>query len=348
MRIKVFTAPKLHEALAMVRQQLGPEAIILDRQQVRDASGASIWHVHAALDAGEHEAPAVASPRAEHHSTEATVRRLERILEGLSRRETSSLRDSLSGAGERQAFDHLLQLGVSPNHAFDLAGDIAEGRPAGVKMLSWGRRPDFSRGQNRLLFCGPAGAGKTTLIAKIAAHYSLKGISVALISTDTERMGGLETLEGYAATLGIELHVLRRPDQAASILKRADSAQLLLIDSEGWSPRHGSSLKRQSALWRELGCRRRFLVVPANMDEEDGMQLIARSNKLGVSDIAFTKLDETHRPGKIVNWSMMAGLPLGYCSFGPEVPEQMGWLTPKGMASILGRQEISPRNRVTA
>jgi len=359
MRIKVFSAAHLHEALAKVRQSMGPEAIILDRQQTRDGSGNSLWHVHAALDSEPlNNTPAprgqTASPIAEsvsrqaRHSTEATVRRLERIIDGLGRRETSGLRDSLAATEEKRAFDRLLQLGVSASHAFDMASDFALGKPAGSKSMAWGSRINLKRKQNTLLFCGPSGAGKTTLVAKIAAHYSLKGVRVALVSTDTERMGGVETLQGYATTLGIPLLSLRRPADIANIRARCESAQLLLIDSEGWSPRHSASLKRQAALWNDMACTRRFLVLPANMDEEDGMQLFARPQTPDMTDIAFTKLDETQRPGKIINWSIASGLPLGYCSFGPEVPEQMGWLTPAGITSLLGSQDHSHRQQVAS
>jgi len=356
MRINIFTAPHLHEALAKVRQSMGPEAIILDRQQIKDTAGNSLWHVHAALD-NQPAAPAVkAAPSSKGNSVpaqsvksaDATIRRLERMIDGLGRNETAGLRDALAGMEEKKAFDHLLHIGVSVGHAFDMAGDISQGNPAGVKSMAWGSRINLNKKQNTLLFCGPAGAGKTTLVAKIAAHYSLKGVRVALVTTDTERMGGIETLQGYATTLGIPLLALRKLSDIGKIRSQTDSAQLLLIDSEGWSPRHSASLKRQAALWKEMACSRRFLVIPANMDEEDGMQLFARTQQPDMTDIAFTKLDETQRPGKIINWSIASGLPLGYCSFGPEVPEQMGWLTASALSSLLGLKDPSGKRGATA
>jgi len=86
------------------------------------------------------------------------------------------------------------------------------------------------------------------------------------------------------------------------------------------------------------------MVIPANMDEEDGMLQLNHHKTSEMTDIAFSKLDETRTPGKIVNWSIAGGLPMSYCSFGPEVPEQMGWLTAQTLTTLLSKhsRETTP------
>jgi len=353
MRIKVFSAPRLHEALAKVRQEMGPDALILDRQRTDSAAGETLWHVHAALDnnnepgqmqsasarpAGSPSgiAPGVGVvdlPR--QHQTNAALDRLERIVEGLGNRESGNLRQALARADEQEAFDHLTRLGVSASHAFDMAADFSRQKPLGSKSIQWGKRISPQKKPCTLLFTGPSGCGKSTLIAKLAAHYSMKGIRVALFSTDTERMGGLDILKAYASTLGIDFFPIRKATDANQMLAQAQTAQLLLIDTEGWSPRRDASLKRQIDVWDSLRCNRRFLLLPANMDEEDGMQQLKHPAILKMTDIAFSRLDETQKPGKIINWSYASGLPMSYCSFGPEVPEQMGWLNAQGLTALL-------------
>ncbi len=366
MRIKVFSAPRLHEALAKVRQEMGPDALILDRQQSQSASGDTLWHVHAALDdqnaatgpdagagsATDHQqisnaAPAAHGPQpptgrhAISASTDATLQRLERIVEGLGNREAGSLRQALTNPDTQRAFDHLTGLGVSASHAFDMADDFANKKALGQKNLAWGERIKPGQQRNTLLFTGPSGCGKSTLIAKLAAHYSMKGVRVALLSTDTERIGGVDMLKNYALTLGVDFFSARKASDSEHILLQTDSAQLLLIDTEGWSPRRDATLKRQSAIWDALGCDRRFLLLPANMDEEDGMQQLQHPAMANMTDIAFSRLDETQKPGKIINWSFASGLPMSYCSFGPEVPEQMGWLNAQGLTTLLSSHHRS-------
>ena len=339
MQVRVFTAPRLHEALALVRQELGPDAVILDRQQTNSGQGDKLWHVHAALDSQPEQAP-LAEPKINGgRRMDAAMHRLERIVEGLGMRETESLRSALRHPKTQAAFDHLLEIGVAPNHAFDMAGDFVENGRIGEHSMLWARRIDPARQQESIVFTGPPGSGKTTLIAKLATHYSLQGIRVALLSTDTVRIGGLDALGTYAQTLGIPFLPVHKTEELAGLATRTNSAQLLLVDSEGWSPRRNSSLRRQLALWKAIKPTRQTLVLPANMDEEDGMQILAQLDNIGTSHLALTRLDETRRPGKIVNWAVAAGLPLSFCSFGPDVPEKMGWLTPQALSSLLHRQE---------
>jgi flagellar biosynthesis protein FlhF len=88
-------------------------------------------------------------------------------------------------------------------------------------------------------------------------------------------------------------------------------------------------------LWDILTCTHRVLVMPASMDESDGLVMLKRAQGMAMTQIAFSKLDETLRPGKIVNWAEASRMPMSYCSFGPEVPDQMGWLSPKALTAIL-------------
>jgi len=391
MRIKIFAAPHLHEALAKVRQEMGPEALILDRQKVCDEAGDMIWHVHAALDhnsmdqtarpqpvdtsvaASENKQRAVSASRWEKHqenlpqkkhekkqltspvsvqpskNTDAALQRLERIVEGLGHSGADNLRQALVNSAEQQAFDHLVKLGVSASHAFDMAADFSQKNPLGSKSIQWANRVTPIKERNALLFSGPSGSGKSTLVAKLAAHYSMKGVRVALLSTDTERMGGLDSLRAYANTLGIPFHSIKKAADVDQIMAQLQTAQLLLIDTEGWSPQRDANLKRQAAIWNAIFhalpedvSQRRFLMLPANMDEEDGMQQLQHAVRpemtVNMTDIAFSKLDETQKPGKIVNWSMASSLPMSYCSFGPEVPEQMGWLNAAALTTLLSKQ----------
>jgi len=345
MQIKIFTAPRLHEALALVRQGLGPDAIVLDRMEGVDRDGEKVWHVHAALD--EEEQPRQKNdravkpkpePEASHiHKMEASMHRLERIVEGLGRKEEENLRHAMSDKATQEAFDHLVDLGVAPAYAFDLAEDYAKHEPVGASMLHWGDRIKPANKPVVMLLAGPSGAGKTLLAAKLATYYSMRGVRVGLLSTDVERMGGADVLKSYADILGVPFATLRGVDDASDALKLVDSAQLLLVDTEGWNIHRLSRMRKQSEVWDALHCTHRVLVMPANMDESDGMELLLAAEAFQMGEIAFTKLDETSRPGKIINWAMSSKFRLSYGVFGPEVPGQMGWLTPKALTALLER-----------
>ncbi|MDX8398022.1 MAG: GTP-binding protein [Mariprofundaceae bacterium] len=350
MQIKVFTAPRLHEALALVRQGLGADAIVLDRMEGTDAEGKRVWHVHAALDREEvncqnnDRKPSVRGKKSKVQDTlqvqklEASMLRLEKIVEGLGRKEVENLRLAITDNSVQQAFDYLLELGLSPNYAYDIAEDYAAHLPVGEAMLNWAKRINPKEKQTVMLLAGPSGAGKTLLAAKLATHYSMRGVRVGLLTTDADRMGGGDVLKSYADILGAPFMTVRNVDDAELAMQKMQSAQLLLIDSEGWNIHRTVALKKQCAIWHALPCTHRVLVMPANMDESDGMDLLVGAEAVQMTEIAFTKLDETSRPGKIVNWAMASKLALSYGGFGPDVPDQMGWLTPQALTALLERQ----------
>jgi len=347
MQVKVFSATKLHEALSQVRQDFGPDAVIMDRLEGMDEDGNRIWHVHAALD---YEDKVETKAKVETHPPEqtstdstrlfkASMARLEKIVEGLGRQESSTLREAIDDHDSRLAFDHLVQMGVAPTYAFDMVDDFVQRRPISASVLRWSERIVPKEKPATVLLTGPSGAGKTTLLAKLATHYSLKGVRVAVLSTDTNRMGGTDMLKSYSEILGIPFFTIRTQADVEEALDATKSAQLLLVDSEGWNVRRKSGIRKQCELWDEIPFTHRVLVVPANMDEMDGMEILERAGTLEVNRLAFTKLDETSRPGKIVNWAAAFGIDLSYCSFGPEVPEQMGWLTPQALTALLSSQD---------
>ena len=345
MQIRTFSAPKLHLALSKVRKEFGPEAMILDRNRGHDDEGNAIWQVRAARDGesgsqAKKEMKPAAQPSAHpdlDHRLQHSMQHLERIVSGLGRMETDTLRNSLHDENERRAFDTLLSCAVAPTHAHDLAPAMAATGEARARCLRWGKRLQPQKQRETVLVTGPCGGGKTTMIANLATHFHMQGVEVALVSTDTERMGGLEGLAAYASVLGIELHALRRSEDAAGILQKTESARLLLIDSEGWSQANRKSCRRQGPPWQALAPTRRMLLLPANLDEADGMATLEVAAGLYLTDLLPGKLDETATAGKVVNWAARSGLPLSYCSFGSSVPDQMGWLNPKTLATLLQR-----------
>jgi len=333
MQIKVFSAQELHQAMAMVRKDLGPDAVILDRHKCKDENGVEVWHLHAARDLEHTSVPPLNAQPATQNKLTAVMQHIERIVDGLGRQEVGGLRAMLPDAQSISAFDALIKLGVSPTFASDIAGEIAKGNPIPASMLQWGNPLTPEKEKEIVLLTGPGGGGKTTMAAKLATHFSMKGVSVAFISTDTERIGGLSLLGTYADILGVPLIALRSESEIPRAIKETQSAKLVLVDSEGWLMSRGAQQEKAN-LWEKLPCARKFTVLSASMDEADGFKALILARKLGITELILSKLDDTVRPGKLLNWAA-TGAPLSYCSFGPDASEQTGRLSPRSLASLL-------------
>ncbi|MDX8410088.1 MAG: GTP-binding protein [Mariprofundales bacterium] len=358
MRVRIFSAPRLHEALALVSKQLGPEAVILDRKKSLDALGNEIWQVHAALDASPEQAPesqptpsasygrsSVAAsspptlppPEVDASMLEASMERLQRLVSGLERHEAAQLRLALDDVHAQKGFDHLLAKGVAPGFAAELAADFSAGQPIGKQLMRWSPSMDPTKKRVTLIMVGPSGGGKTSLAAKLATHYSLKGVRVALVSTDADRIGGSDLFRNYADVLGAPFAALRSVEDLPKVMEQVASAQLVLVDTAGIATKPCAATRQARQLWNGFADAHRLLVLPANLDESDGEALLAQAKGLGVRHLAFSKLDASSRCGKIINWAIPSRLQLCYCSFGAEIPGQMGWLTPKSLATLLAR-----------
>jgi len=333
MQVKIFSASELHSALALACRQLGPDAVILERTSTTDSSGNVTWHVHAAIDEPERTLqPVRESPN---KRIQTSMARLESIVDGLERNQTDRFRENIADSAVRRGFDHLCSLGVTAGNAMAIAEDFSQGRAIATPLLHWGAQLHPEQKQELVVLFGSSGAGKTSMAVKLAAHFKLQGIDVALLTLDTEQICGSSNLAIYADALNVPCIPIQRITDINSSLKKAANAQLLLLDTGGWSSRQSPAAKKLEGSLHHFPSTRRFIVMPANMDESDALDLLNLAWKLDPTDLVISKLDETNRPGKLLNMAIASGLALSYCSSGIEIPEDMGCLTPESLASVL-------------
>ena len=205
------------------------------------------------------------------------------------------------------------------------------------------------------LFVGPSGAGKTTAIVKLAAHYRLQeNKSVALITLDTCRMAAVEHLRMYANVLGVPLETAQTTADVVEGIRRHRQASLIMIDTPGFGPHETTQLMNLGQLKDLCGSIDTHLVLSAATRLPDLRRTVARHNACAPSRLLFTKLDETEEYGNLFELAYQTTLPLSYWSNGQRVPEDFeladsGRLadllldrgsarhTPSGLSSSIGR-----------
>lgn len=86
---------------------------------------------------------------------------------------------------------------------------------------------------------GPTGVGKTTTIAKLAARASMEygPDQVALVTTDTFRIGAQEQLAIYGRIMGCPVRIAKDADELASVLHQLRNRRLVLVDTAGMGQR---------------------------------------------------------------------------------------------------------------
>ncbi|WP_368565441.1 flagellar biosynthesis protein FlhF [Pseudoxanthomonas sp. UTMC 1351] len=171
---------------------------------------------------------------------------------------------------------------------------------------------------------GPTGAGKTTTIAKLAAAFAAKhnARDVALVTTDTIRVGGREQLHSYGRQLGIAVHEADSDVSLAQTLERLRDYKLVLIDTAGLGQRD-KNLVGQLNWLRSAGKVHTLLVLPANSHFGDLDEVVRRFSGANPQGVVLTKLDETGRLGSALSVVVDHQLPMTWVTDGQRVPQDL-------------------------
>ena len=196
-------------------------------------------------------------------------------------------------------------------------------------------------GKRVLAFVGPTGVGKTTTIAKIAAHAHLTHeIAVTLISTDTFRMAAIEQLGRYAEILDCEVHAARSPEELYQLVEAARTP-LVLVDTTGRNPKVAGQLKSLAQFFHEKWGGDTIMTMAANTRERDMREIIKGFKPLGYNLVSMTKLDETYAMGSLYNITQLTGCPLAWTTHGQRVPEDIELANPEKLAVRIIMEALS-------
>jgi flagellar biosynthesis protein FlhF len=232
-----------------------------------------------------------------------------------------------------QALDELAEYGVDHNLSRSIAAaipaDAERGRARGMmlgllaKSLVVPRRDPLEEG-GAIALIGPTGVGKTTTIAKLASRYASahSARDVALVTTDTYRVGGREQLYTYGRLLGMPVVEARPEDGLADILDRLSDYKLVLIDTPGMGQRD-KALAAQFSWLRAARRVRTFLTLPANAQSNDIDEVVRRFRNAEPEGTILTKLDETGCLGAALSVLIRHRLPVAYVTDGQRVPEDL-------------------------
>jgi flagellar biosynthesis protein FlhF len=201
-------------------------------------------------------------------------------------------------------------------------------------------------GRRRLVaLVGPTGVGKTTTIAKLAAHYRLRERkNVGLVTVDTYRIAAVEQLRTYAEIMDLPMYVVATPREMRETVRRLEHLDLVLMDTAGRSPRDEIKLQELKAFLTEARADEVHLVLSA-VAAPKTLQLTAEQfAAVGTTALVLTKLDEASTLGHLLPLLRSCPLPLSYLTTGQNVPEDIEVAEiPRVARLILGWEEVRRR-----
>jgi len=189
-----------------------------------------------------------------------------------------------------------------------------------------------------LALVGPTGVGKTTTIAKLAALAYKQGVSVALITIDTFRIGAVAQLQTYSGIMNLPMEIAATPAELAEAIDAHADKQLVFIDTAGRNPRDRTRIQEMKAFLDVHPDIETHLCLSATTRDKELTQAVTRFGVLPISRLLFTKLDESMSFGCIVNTHLRNKLPLSYFTTGQRVPEDIETATPQRVANLVVRE----------
>lgn len=170
---------------------------------------------------------------------------------------------------------------------------------------------------------GPTGVGKTTTTAKLAARAVVRygADKVALVTTDSYRIGAHEQLKIYGKILGVSVHAVRDTQDLKLTLSGLKHKHLVLIDTMGVGQRD-SRVAEQAEMFDAVGVRR-LLLLNATSSGGTLDDVVKMYGGAGVIGCIPTKLDEAVTLGTVLDVVVRHKLTMHYIASGQRVPEDL-------------------------
>ena len=367
MRIKTYEADTIQDAMDQIKQDLGPNALILNTRQVTKSVK---WFGLAKKHMIEVVAGIATPKKAESDSSSALVpipspdvldtQSENSVVEGKTVEAIAlrNIRSALDDVYQRQIerginkelsqrlvylLDDIISNAVSHNRKLEtktIRQDFND-RLSQVIQVSGG--VDFSVEEQQIIsLVGPTGVGKTTTVAKLAAVSSVLNYKkVGLISIDAYRIAAYDQLKTYAEIIGLPVELALSPQGARDAIDKFADQDIIIVDSVGRSPNHQVHMAELHGYMQVIRPTEVHLTVSASVKFEDLVRIVDRYRTLDVSRIIFTKLDETVTLDTVVNGAYYTKYPISYLGVGQTVPDDLEVADIERISSfLLAKQDL--------
>lgn len=350
----------MQEAMAQVKLELGRDAVILNTRKFRKGGflgffGQEKVEVMAAVD---NSVPASSTKPKAAEQLETAINMTQKTAALQS--ELTDMRELMeqvlnrlptADKKESPIITYLLERDVD----LPVAETLAAGLPSGslvnnepLKKLLYNKICNFfpridgitipNDGCKTVALIGPTGVGKTTTIAKLAAHFAIKeNCKVALITADTYRIAAVEQLKTYADILEIPIEIVYTSADLMAALTLHQDKDLVLIDTAGRSPGNDEHLAELQSLLAINPYIETHLVLSATTKTKDALQIIKKFAICAPQKLLFTKVDEASNVGTILNIIYHFPTILSYITTGQNVPDDIEMVNAEKLADLMLR-----------
>jgi flagellar biosynthesis GTPase FlhF len=230
-------------------------------------------------------------------------------------------------AEAHEAIDNLTARGLSPELAADLVDQAVnhlmpfaashDVQPVVARALAQRIpvRPVGGRNGHVIGFVGPGGSGKTRCAAQLAAAYA-RGSSLPVACVALRAVDNGAELGRLLAPLGVPMHALEDPAEAAQRIADLRGSTLVVLDTPGVSPRADATVRELAGDMRRVMPDEVHLTLPATYGGQAARELLDGLAPLRPDAIALTHADETGHLGTAIELAIQTSTPLSFVSRG--------------------------------
>jgi len=198
------------------------------------------------------------------------------------------------------------------------------------------RHQSMSGKQQCVVMMGPAGGGKTSAVAKLAAKLSIEQQnSVAIISSDNQRVAGATELERYAKIIGAPFTTAFTTEKLTDNITHLRSFPFIIIDTPAIAPDDPSQIEKLKALIDCLDNAEKVLMLNTALQEKTISKIIDHFLPMSIHSLCFTHLDWAVDMGTMINMAEKHDLPIGYLSHSSRIPEGFRTATADRLSEML-------------
>lgn len=367
MQIKRYETGNMQEATSRIKKDLGPHAVILSMKKISDKP-----HLIEILAARDEQTECLPPPNNRLPEKEdrqedllsclsKEIYELKSSVEGLKQKlsyqcDLSDLKETMNVLLDnnftrypehlRGVYTRMIANGVSRLKAAKLVETIKINYPHGEtdtyekgafiaeQLIARSLLKEDRKEKRVKAFIGPTGVGKTTTLAKLAAHYSIeKKMKVGMITTDTYRIAAAEQLKVYAKIMGLPIQIASEKDTFLRSLAGFADKDMILVDTPGRNHNDDRCLNELKNIL-DSGVENVLLLSPAMKSE----YLLDAANRFKIfhyDRIILTKVDECDHFGSMYDLLDEIGKPVSHVTTGQNVPKDIEKASPEGLAKLI-------------
>ncbi|MDP3992176.1 MAG: signal recognition particle receptor subunit alpha [Candidatus Pacearchaeota archaeon] len=198
--------------------------------------------------------------------------------------------------------------------------------------------------QNRIMFLGLYGAGKTTTIAKLGNYYAKRGNKVALIGLDVHRPAAREQLKQLADKNKLHCFVdfeEKNPVKAwKGFEKNLKDYDLVLVDTAGRHTLDKDLTDEIKALNKSINPSETILVMPADIGQAAKKQAQEFQAAVSITGVIITRMDSTAKGGGALTACAETKAPVYFITTGEKINDIEEFNPKSFLSRLLGMGDL--------